>query len=250
MKIDQDHFYTSIANYYDQIFPLNSKQVTFVESSLQSLSGKNILDVGCSTGKLANELASLGCDVTGIDLNSDMIQLAKEAYPSTNLHFRETNMLDLDNDFPGKLFHGIVCFGNTLVHLSSLGEIGNFFNTARKHLVPGGKLMVQVLNYDYILENEITDLPLIDTENIGFIRKYDLPTKPSGKIIFNTELIIKETRDSHFHASYLIPLRKNEIETLLEINGFSRVKFYSNFDKRPYGGHHLPLVFIAEKTSS
>ncbi len=249
MKIDQQHFYSSIAKYYEQIFPLDYKKVNFIEFQFEELSGKSLLDAGCSTGEVANELAEKGNKVIGIDLNSEMIDIAKNRFPSSNLQFQEASMINLDEDFPEVFFDGIYCFGNTLVHLNSLAEIGFFFASARRHLNVGGKLMVQILNYDYILENEITDLPLIDTDKIGFIRKYDLPTRDGEKLIFNTELIIKSSRDSHFHASYLLPVRKSEIEILLEINGFGRVKFYSNFEKRPYGGNHLPLVFVAEKVN-
>ncbi len=247
MKIDQQHFYSSIAKYYDQIFPLELKKVEFIKSQIPKLSNKSLLDVGCSTGEVANRLSEGGSKVVGIDLNTEMIDIAKNQFPSSNLQFKEASMLDLDEDFPGIDFDGIYCFGNTLVHLNSMTEIGHFFSSARKHLSDRGKLMVQILNYDYILDNEITDLPLIDTDTIGFIRKYDLPSDPGEKLIFNTELIIKATRDSHFHASYLLPLRKSELEVLLQINGFGKVKYYSNFDKRPYGGDHLPLVFVAEK---
>ena len=247
MKIDQEYFYNSIATYYDQIFPLNGKQVSFVESQFDNLKGLGLLDVGCSTGKLANELALKGSEVIGIDLNTEMINQAKRNFSSLNVRFKTANMLDLDDEFPEALFDGIICFGNTLVHLSTMGDVSSFFHQAGKHLKPHGKLLVQILNYDYILEHEITDLPLIDTNELGFIRKYDLPRKPGEKVVFNTELIIKSTRDSHFHASYLLPLKKTEIETLLLINGFPKVRFYSGFDKRPYSGHHLPLVFVAEK---
>ena len=247
MKIDQQHFYSSIAHYYDQIFPLNLNKVSFVESHFEELGGKSLLDVGCSTGEVANALAEKGGKVYGIDLNSEMIAIAKGRFPSFNLKFLEASMLNLDEDFGDLKFDGIYCFGNTLVHLNSLSEIGSFLSTARRHLNVGGKLMIQILNYDYILDNEITDLPLVDTDTIGFIRRYDLPSKPGEKLVFNTELIIKETRDSHFHASYLLPLRKSEIEILLQINGFGKAKFYSSFDKRPFGGNYLPMVFVTEK---
>lgn len=250
MKIDQEIFYSSIAKYYNQIFPLNEKQLEFVQSSLASLDGKKILDIGCSTGQLAKKLAGLGSQVTGLDLNEKMIALAQKENHFPDLQFIAGNMLEADSYCDESSLDAVLCFGNTLVHLDSIDEIGRFFKVVAKVLKPGGKLLVQILNYDHILDQEIDELPLIDGPKISFIRKYDLPESEGEKIIFNTELVIKSTRESLFHASRLLPLRKNDLHTLLQHFGFERIKYYANFDKKPFGGHHLPLVLSAERSAS
>lgn len=250
MKIDQEIFYSSIAKYYNQIFPLNESQVEFVQTTVGPLIDKNILDIGCSTGQLAGKLVSLGSLVTGIDLNGDMIEIARKGNREPGLEFIQANMMELDAFFSESTLDAVLCFGNTLVHLDSIDEVAIFLKLVAKILKPGGKLLLQILNYDYILKEEIDELPLIDGPHISFIRKYDLPEQPDEKIIFNTELIIKSTRESLFHASRLLPLRKKDLEYLLKHYGFEHTKFYANFDKKPYRGNHLPLVLSTERSAS
>lgn len=247
MKIDQELFYSSIAKYYNQVFPLNESQISFVRSMIQSLPEKQILDIGCSTGQLSRSLAGFGSQVTGIDLNPDMIHIAQSEPQLPNLKFIQANMLDLDVHFSETTFDAVVCFGNTLVHLDSTDEVATFLKQVTKVLKPGGKLLIQILNYDLILDQGIEELPLIDGPKVSFIRKYDLPNRENEKIIFNAELVIKSSRESLFHASRLLALRKNDLQELLDHYGFGRTKFYANFDEKPYRGNHLPLVLSTER---
>jgi 2-polyprenyl-3-methyl-5-hydroxy-6-metoxy-1,4-benzoquinol methylase len=247
MKIDQELFYASIAKYYDKIFPLNEKQVDFVNTHIESLADKQILDVGCSTGQLAKRLSEAGSQVTGIDLSGEMIKIAQKKSQVPGLTLKVANMLELDSLFAEASLDAVLCFGNTLVHLDSLDELSTFFELVSKILKPRGKLLMQILNYDFILDNKIEELPLIDGPELSFIRKYNLPEQPGDKIIFNTELVLKNSRDSLFHASRLLPLRKEELQFLLDHHGFKHTHFYAGFDGKPYKGNHLPLVVSTER---
>ena len=244
-NMDQDRFYSSIALHYEHIFPLNPKQVEFVKSEFDSLNGIYFLDAGCSTGQLAHALSEHGAIGVGIDLNDDMIKKASNNFKSSAIDFREMNMLHLKKSFPNQHFDAVICFGNTLVHLDSLPEINNFFRQTASVLKPGGKLLFQVLNYNYILDERITELPPIDNTQIRFERHYQLPEKEETKVKFNTKLTIKATGESIQNSTLLLPVRKVELEKELAIAGFNQIRFYSNFAKAPYGEDHLPLVVVA-----
>jgi glycine/sarcosine N-methyltransferase len=182
--------YRSIAKFYSEIFPYNPDQLQFVKRFSDPLQDKNILDIGCATGELSFQLAQKGARVTGIDLNEELIRQAQARKSMQNLKFRVGDMLETSQYFPENHFDTTLCFGNTLVHLSSPEAILQMMKEVYKTLKSGGYLLLQIINYDYILSEKILELPLIETDNIKFIRKYRI-TEDSPVIRFQTELIMK-----------------------------------------------------------
>jgi 2-polyprenyl-3-methyl-5-hydroxy-6-metoxy-1,4-benzoquinol methylase len=131
-------FYESIAEWYDFIFPADPVQVRFIGSRFKPPEGK-ILDIGCGTGSLAVALGREGYDVTGIDLDAEMVRLARlKAEDRAGVRFSIGNMLDLVRPFGLDVFGCVVCFGNTLVHLNSMKDISSFLAQARAVLKEGG----------------------------------------------------------------------------------------------------------------
>ena len=172
MHDSQNIFYTSISKYYSEIFPFNPMQLKFVKNKLGELPGKRILDIGCATGELAFQLAEGGAEVTGIDLNEDLLQQAIGKKKHEKLTFQQGNMLELTQDFNAEQFDAVLCFGNTLVHLNSETLVLQMLEGAKKVLKSSGQLLIQLLNYDYFCSEPVEVLPIIDTENIKFIRRY------------------------------------------------------------------------------
>ncbi len=241
MADKQNIFYTSISKYYSEIFPYNPMQLTFAEVKLGGLPGKTILDIGCATGELAYNLALGGARVTGIDLNEDLLEQARQNKVHPNLQFQKGDMLKLEADFQSAQFDAVICFGNTLVHLNSLAAVVDMLKGARAVLKPGGTLLLQILNYDHILDDEVTSLPRIETDNIVFIRNYRLDEK-SDFLDFQTELVLKEKALGIRNETRLLALRSQDLLIALTEAGFSEISLYSNFKQDAFGGKHLPLV--------
>ncbi len=261
MKDNQNEFYSSISKYYAEIFPFQPVQLQFVKSRAGELAGKQVLDIGCATGELAIQLAKNGAFVTGIDLNEDLLeqaigccdfQIAVNFYrgsetASPNPKFQKGNMLELNTDFHPGQFDAVLCFGNTLVHLQSPALVQQMLDGVFSVLKPGGYFLLQILNYDYILSEPVTELPLIDTESIRFTRKYRFPN--SGSLIqFQTELLIKSENKTVKNETPLLALQSHHLTEMLQIAGFSEIELFSNFKQEPFGGKHLPLVVSCSKT--
>lgn len=244
--MDQQQFYTSIANWYELIFPLNIAQLDFVKAEIGDLNDRHFLDVGCSIGQLASVLAGEGALGIGIDLNSGMIRRAAAQYASPCLSFRMMDMLAVGLHFSPGYFDFICCFGNTLVHLDSVTRVRDFFKQCAVALKPGGKLLFQILNYQNIIAKRIEELPLIENESVRFERYYVLPDSHQAKIEFRTVLTIQATGQRLANSAVLLPLRKNDMEPLLLAAGFTSVHFYENFKREPFTGLQLPLVVSAQ----
>ncbi len=245
MSNSQTEFYKSIANYYDDIFPLKKEMLEFTKTFLTADS--YLLDVGCGTGNLAIAASTFCQQATGFDLDKKMIKIAqKKAKKIRNAHFQCADILKMEEHFPAGNYTMISCYGNTLVHLLTKEKIQSFLHQAYKLLNTNGLLALQILNYDYILSRQISTLPLIENDNIIFIREYDI--KDESRIIdFRTTLKIKENEETIENVSQLYALLPDELEELLQTAGFRDVSMYSSFKEEPLSNDKLPLVVKAQK---
>lgn len=243
---EQNIFYTSISKYYLEIFPYKPMQLKFVQTCVGDLHKNQILDIGCATGELAFNLAENGAKVIGIDLNEDLLDQAKTNKKHTNLKFQKGNMLELNSDFEKEQFDAVLCFGNTLVHLPTKELIQEMLSGVFNSLKPGGHFLMQILNYDYILNEQVSELPLIETENIKFIRKYKFE-KDTDLIRFQTDLELKKEAKTVSNETSLFALKSKELIQVLESSGFKNIELFANFKQNKFGGKHLPLVAVATK---
>lgn len=243
-------FYESIAEYYEFIFdPEDSAEI--IDGLFLGPGSRRIIDIGCATGKLSAGFAALKHDVTGIDLDAKMIEIARERYSrkGLNLNFACENMLNITNAFERGYFGAAVCVGNTIVHLDGASEIEEFFRALNLILSPGAVFVGQILNYDRIMSKKIDKLALIENDKIKFERYYDLDTlKNKGKIIFKTKLTVKGNGAVIENEAPLYPAKKQEIFGALTAAGFTDINFYSDIEKGPFSIENSgPLAFGALK---
>jgi glycine/sarcosine N-methyltransferase len=236
-------FYQSITAYYREIFPLNPGQVRFVTESFSDPSDRSLLDIGCGTGDLILELAGYFRSVTGIDLDNSMLERARE-HTLPNVDFQQMDMLQIRKQFKEGSFDGIICFGNTLVHLVDPFLITDFLKQARSVLSRDGKLLLQIIHYDRILDKNITNLPTIETDHCRFERYYHYD-HDRHLVDFETILTIKSTGRIIRNKIPLYPLRKSEIQSMLTEAGFTSITFYGNFKQAPLESGSIPLILEA-----
>ncbi|HTQ97147.1 MAG TPA: class I SAM-dependent methyltransferase, partial [Candidatus Acidoferrum sp.] len=69
------------AGLYDDKHSFVWKMAAGLLDLLEVKPGERILDLGCGTGPLTQQIAEKGAHVVGIDRSPDMIRQAKEKYP-------------------------------------------------------------------------------------------------------------------------------------------------------------------------
>lgn len=242
-----EHFYTSIANHYQHIFPFNPAQIEFLRNVLP-YNGARVLDVGCAIGELSIALTKFGFPTWAIDLDESMIEIAQNGKPEDSFFpvYEQIDMRLIDQRYPEAYFDTIICFGNTLVHLTTEDDIRKFIQAAYRVLTPEGKLTIQILNYQHILGHQIKSLPLIDNEHIRFERTYEFP-EGSGLIDFNTCLTIKASGEVISNSVKLNPISKVKLQELLGEAGFQNLDFFGSFNREPLKEDCLPLIVTGQK---
>jgi SAM-dependent methyltransferase len=91
-----------------------------------------VLDAGCGTGRIARELARRGVDVTGVDLDEEMLSTARRKAPDLSWHCADLASIDLR-----RTFDLILLAGNVMIFLTPGTETDVVANLTR-HLTPNG----------------------------------------------------------------------------------------------------------------
>ena len=108
-----------------------------------------MLDVACGKGRHSKTLASLGFDVTGIDISPDSIAYAKQ-FEKENLHFFVHDMrLPAWVNYFDYAFNFFTSFG----YFKTRREHDNAIRTITKSIKPGGLFVIDYLNVHYAEEH-------------------------------------------------------------------------------------------------
>lgn len=250
-------FYQKLSEFYDEIFPAAEEDLAFLKKSLAGR--RNLLDVGCGSGNKTELLAEEGRSIIGLDLDPAMVDLARARHQRPGIDYRVGDMVALDGLFPRQSFDGLLCLGNTLVHLTEPADLRAFFKAAAELLTPASPLIIQTLNYDLLYKQQVKELPPIFTGQLAFRRFYESRAGLPGQwtaddLVFHTVLEIRpeargraETAESVYEARVpLRPLFRAELEELLS-RDFHAPDFYGGYDGRPAAADSLPLITIARR---
>jgi SAM-dependent methyltransferase len=137
-----DGFYSSIYDtlVYNQL--KNEYEIGQIIDNTTPTHESVILDIGCGTGHHVGTLQEKGLNVIGIDNSNDMIQQAKKNYPNGN--FKKGDMIN-DNLFNNQTFTHILCMYFTIYYIE---DKSRFFRNAMNWLMPGGYLVVHLVDRD------------------------------------------------------------------------------------------------------
>ena len=171
-----DNFY---ANVYDYLVYNNTKddyEVGAIVNSTVPTSKSIILDIGCGTGHHVAKFAERDLNIIGIDQSVDMIEQAQKNYP--NYKFQVGNAMD-SSLFIFQSFTHILCMYFTIYYMEDKQA---FFNNCMQWLMPGGYLII------HLVDREHFD-PILPTGNPLYIVS---PQKYAKERIKKTKITFKE----------------------------------------------------------
>ncbi len=224
-------FYNEIAGFYDQMTRFDSrvnKEKNLFSSFLQHYPIKTAIDLSCGSGLHTIVLNQLGVTTTGIDISSEMLELARQNASQYGIHadFISQSMEELNVSQPAD---ALLCLGNSIPHLQNESALKNVLKRAKDSIHSGGWIVLQILNYSKILEKQERIVAIHETENKTFIRFYDFL---ESCLQFNI-LMIEKTENSLTHTlnnTQLQPFTHHTLIKNLDQTGFTNIKLFGNLE--------------------
>jgi SAM-dependent methyltransferase len=114
-------------------------------SYLQPEANSRMLDIACGKGRHCKILASLGFQVTGLDISPDNIAYASQ-FESRNLEFY---IHDMRLPFRGNYYDFVFNFFTSFGYFRTRREHDDAIRMVARSLKPGGKFVIDYLNVHY-----------------------------------------------------------------------------------------------------
>ncbi|GAB3932345.1 methyltransferase domain-containing protein [Larkinella terrae] len=96
--------------------------------------GEHILDLGCGSGELTQQIADRGAVVLGLDASEPMIAKARQQFPALDFRLGDATDFELSERFDA-------VFSNAVLHWITDFEAA--IRQIRKHLKPGGRFVAE-----------------------------------------------------------------------------------------------------------
>jgi len=144
-----DKFQSIASRWWDResefkpLHDINPIRVSYIERQAQGLDAKDVLDVGCGGGILAEAMAQKGACVTGIDMAELSLKIARLHLHESGLEvdYQHTTVEDFAADNTAR-FDIITC----LELLEHVPDPASVIDAAARLLKPGGLLFLSTIN--------------------------------------------------------------------------------------------------------
>ena len=209
IKYDDD-IYDSVYSEIYKDLKIDGNKIEYEIGSIineTDANGKSfILDVGSGVGEHVAVFNAKGIHAVGVDKSTAMINKSKNFYPEYEYSNGDVNEIMLYKPYT---FTHITALHNTIYEIK---DKLRFFRNCFKWLVPGGYLMVHLVNRD-------TYKPTINTQSI----KSDLSYKSKFKVLNNDGLLEETLNDGNNKTIKNIfklhmETRKNIIDKIISLD--------------------------------
>lgn len=249
---------------YDLLFRFyDLENADFVEDldfwiGLARESKGHVLELGCGSGRVTQQIARAGANIVGLDNSEPMLSLARaklnrqpELADRTRLVYGDMKNFDLGQQFG----LAIVPF-NTFMHLLTTADQLAMLACSRKHLLPGGLLVLDLTNPS----PAYTDPP---TESLTLERTFRDDVNNLTVQQFSSIRLDRTVQLAHILWQYdsvpadgsvkrtLVPLTLRytfpaEMGLLLDRTGFRLAHLYGDYDEAPLDDDSERMVVVAE----
>lgn len=218
------------------------QEIEFILSALNLPNGSAILDLYCGYGRHAIKLAKRGFQITGVDSTVSFLEIARQKATEAGVDakFEQYDMRELAYEIE---FDAVI---------SMFAAFGFFSDEENEQVVgriyqalkPGGVLLIDLLNREWMLKNNLTRYWRHPSGDYVLSYKVELV---EGMAVMKRELLNQitgaKTKFEFMLRAYSLP----ELITILCRQGFVVEAKYGGFDRRPYDSEAPRMIILARK---
>jgi cyclopropane fatty-acyl-phospholipid synthase-like methyltransferase len=234
--------------YYDR--KLNREERTREEISgviklCELKKNSKVLDCPCGWGRHSIELSKNGIIMTGADLNSYELKVAKQEAKRQKVKVRfvkkDMRRIDYKNQFDA-VMNMWYSFGFFEDEKDNIKSLKNFYNA----LKPGGRFLMHThKNVPWIVAGNSKEYEKRKLRKGGFLRQIEFYEPRSKR---NYGIWILEKNGSVSFRDYFVRLyTKEEFTGMCKKVGFKKVEFYSGWDGEKYSKEARTMIAVATK---
>lgn len=137
MYKESAHLYDLIYLNQGKNYASEARRIHELGEQHQKSQGNFLLDVACGTGLHAGYLSEF-YQVEGVDLDENMLNMARERHPK--IPFYQGDMRDFD---PGRQFDVVTCLFSAIGYMKDTAQLRQAIGNMGKLLKPGGVMFVE-----------------------------------------------------------------------------------------------------------
>lgn len=240
--------YQKLAKFYDSMHQRRDydKESGFVLDRIKEVNpnAKSLLDVGCGTGTHLQLLSKHFDTLVGVDLNKEILEVAKQKFPSAT--YQQAGMKDFNLN---QKFDSIMSLYSVFNYNLTLEDAEVTLKNMYNHLNKNGVLVIALyvaknierkisihVGKDENLESAKINDYIYDPETKLETSSFVLFWKENGKVDFTTE-------NNHQFRIFEF----EEIKKLLQKTGFSEPRFYDGYTDKPATSKSFYPIFVSQR---
>lgn len=248
--------YTTLAKFYDLENADFTEDLDFWVTHAQAANG-TVLELGCGSGRVTQQIARHNLNIVGLDNSEAMLALAHAKLnrkPELTARAKLLNA-DMAHFALDQKFELIISPFNTFMHLLTLSDQVACLTCARRHLTPGGSLILDLTNPipAYTDSNQALTLERLfrdEAQNLTiqqFASTYVDRANQLAHILWQYDALDSQGNIQRtllpLELRYLFPA---EASLLLEKCGFTLTHLYGDYDESPFEDASERMLVVAE----
>lgn len=226
---------------YDAVLGGQADDLAFYLARAKAAQGP-VLELACGTGRLTIPLAKSGADMTGLDLSDAMLEQARKKAGSLPIDWAWADMRDFQL---GRVFKLIYIPYNSLQHLHEREDIEACFASAKRHLDPEGRFIVDVFN---------PNIPLLARKPREIYPVEGLNPAPDGSVVTGEEVRYDDAKqvyhikwhfsggaEEELHLRVFFP---REMEALLHHAGYKILEVLGDFKGKAFESGDFKQIYV------